>query len=263
MTIAVGFTYDQGIVLCADTKITTDIQTSESKLAFFCSVDQQCCFAVAISGNDMDYARSAVDSCWEMIQKLDFSNTTMEIVHHSAQFALAEFYEDKILNHPDRSLGVLDFKLLVGIWLKGETRLFMSRETLLIPVPNYQCVGSGAYLANYLIRQYVQANPSPPTLADAAFVASLAVDAAMEHDPHCGGENEILIIRNNGDCGNAYETAMYPNSNLAKRLQFETWRLIHDLAHCKQGETNAALEAHFERVRKINTAAEYWPPTQR
>jgi len=252
MTIAIGFTYDQGIVFCADTKITTDIKTNESKLAFFNSRDQQCCITFAMAGNDLDYARASAAACWEMVEKLDFSTVTMDTVHRAAEFGLAEFYENKIMTHPDRSLGVLDFKLLVGVWLRGETRLFISREILLKPVQDYECIGSGSYLANYLIRQYRQANPGPFTLADAALVASLAVDAAIEHDPHCGGENEILILRNDGDVSNAYDTAAYPGL-MVGGMQREMWKLLHDLTQVGASEESSEkLEDYFERIRQLN-----------
>jgi len=252
LSIAVSVVYDQGIVFCADTQITTDIKLNESKIAFYSSSDRKCCLTFAICGSDLDYARSSAEACWEMVKKLDFSTATLEVVHRTAEFALAEFYESKIANHPDRSAGFVDFKLLVGIWLRGETRLFINREVLLMPIPEYECIGSGSFLANYLIRQYKQANPGPWSLADAALIASLAVDAAMEHDPHCGGENEILIVRNDGDVSNAYDTAVYPNM-LVGGFQRETWQVLHDLAHVRgKAEADAVLEDHFERVRELS-----------
>jgi 20S proteasome alpha/beta subunit len=252
MSIAVGVVYDEGIVFCADTKIATDIKLNESKIEFYASSDRKCCLTFAISGNDLDYARSSAQACWQMVKKLDFATATMETAHRTAEFALAEFYQANILEHPDRSSGVLDFKLLVGIWLRGETRLFVNREVLLKPVPVYECIGSGAYLANYLIRQYKKANPGVASLADAALMASFAVDAAIEHDPQCGGENEILIVRNDGDVSNAYDTAVYPGM-MVGQLQEATWKLLHDLSHAIGKEaTDAKLKEHFEKVCEIN-----------
>jgi hypothetical protein len=200
----------------------------------------------------MDYARSSVDACWEMVKKLNFSTVTMESVQRTVEFALAEFYESKISGHPDRSLGVLDFKLLIGIWLRGETRLFVNREVLLKQVQDYECIGSGAYLANYLIRQYKGANPGPVTLADAALISSFAVDAAIDYDESCGGENEMLIVRNDGEASNALDTAMYPNMMIGG-LQRATWNLLHNLAHVDNKlEAEAKLEDHFEQVRQLH-----------
>jgi len=252
MSIAIGYAYDQGVVFCADTKISTDIKTNESKIAFYASDDGQACLTFAMAGNDMDYARSSAAACWEMVQKLDFKTATLEIVQQAVQFALGDFYESKILDHPDRLSGALDYKLLVGIWLRGETRLYINREVLLTPVQDYECIGTGSYLANYLIRQYRQANPGTATLADATLIASLAVEAAIEHDPHCGGESEILVVRNDGDMSNAYPTAAYPGP-MVGGLQKETWKLLHDLAHADLKAAAAAkLEEYFERVRKLN-----------
>jgi 20S proteasome alpha/beta subunit len=257
LSIAVGVVYDQGIVFCADTKITTDIKLNESKIEFFTSSDRKCCMTFAITGHDLDYARSSAEACWEVVKNLDFSTATMETTQRTAEFGLAEFYKTNIMDHPDRASGVLEFKLLVGIWLRGETLLFENREIMLKPVRDYLCVGSGAYLANYLVRQYRKANLGAWSLADAALIASAAVDAAIEHDPQCGGENEILIVRNDGDVSNAYDTAVYPGM-MVKDVQQETWKLLHDLAHvADKTEATDKLEEHFERVRQISKTFNY------
>lgn len=252
VSIAIGFPYDQGIVFCADTKITTSIKTNESKIAFFVSSDGQCCMTFAMCGSDLTFPRSAVTPCWEVVKKMDFSTATMDAVHNTAEFSLGEFYRDHIFPHPDRTPGAVYFELLVGIWLKGETRLFVLHETLLTPVDTYECIGSGAYLANYLIRQYRRANPGPMTLEDAALISSFCVDAAIDYDETCGGENETLIVRNDGDVSNAYDTVLYPNMMVGD-LQQETWKLLHGLAHVKtKAEIAAELEKHFEGVRQLN-----------
>jgi len=260
VTIAIGYAYDQGIVFCADTKISTNIKTNQSKIAFFVSRDAQCSLTFAISGADMEFARSSADACWASVKEMNFSAATMEEVHETAEMALADFYRDQIFGHPDRHLGAVDYKLLVGIWLRGETRLFVTHETLLKPVDGYECIGSGGYLANYLIRQYRQANPGPATLEDAALISSFAVDAAIDYDEGCGGENEILIVRNDGEASNGYDTAMYPGM-LVGSLQRELWRLLHHLANLDgtdmKAATAAELEKTFDNIRGMNESYAY------
>ncbi len=266
VTVAIGYVYDEGIVFCADTKVSTTIKTNESKLAFFCSSDGYCCMTFAMSSDDSTFPKSAVAACWEMVKKMDFSTVTLQAVHDTAEFALAEFYRDHIYSHPDRTPGAVFLEILVGIWLRGETRLFVSHETLLNPVDDYECIGSGAYLSKYLIRQYRRANPDAVSLADAALISSFAVDAAIDYDEHCGGENEVLIVRNNGDVSNALDTVIYPNL-LTGGLQRATWKLLHDLAHLEsedlKAEMTAKLEKHFEEVRHINNSYSYAARTKR
>jgi hypothetical protein len=261
VTIAVGFAYDSGLLFCADTKITTNIKTDESKITVLRSDDGLCCMTFAISSDDINFPQSAISACWDLVNQMNFATSTMDAVHNTAEFSLAEFYRDHIYPHPDRTPDAVFLEILVGIWLRGETRLYVSHETLLTPVEDYECVGSGAYLAKYLIQQYHQANPRAHTLEDTAIMASFAVQSAIDYDEHCGGNPELLIITNSGECTNAYHTAAYPSDELIKQLQLETWRLLHNLAHVEDGsmeiDTALQLEEHFERVRQINKSYQY------
>ena len=152
VTIAAGFICEDGLLLCADTKITTSVKTNESKMVHHVSDDRQCSLTFVMSSDDLNFPRAAIQSCWEYASGMDFASATMESVRNVVQFPLAEFYRDHIYAHPDRSPTLVFQQLLVGIWLRGETALFRPHETLLIPVEDYECIGSGAYLAKYLMR---------------------------------------------------------------------------------------------------------------
>lgn len=265
MTIAVGFVYDDGLVFCVDTKISTNIKTNESKLSWCVYGEgRNCATAFAISAMDLKFAKSAVDFCEDAVARIDFKDAGVgiESVKKAIQSALTKFYKEHVFPHPDRGVpGVVDFEFLIGIWLNNETRLYESRETILSPISVYECRGQGAYLAKYLIRQYLEANPGPMTLQGAALIANYAVSSVMDYDESCGGEREgdpeILIVRNSGDCDNAYSNAAYPSVTFAKELQGEFWKLLHDLSHIKGDndlESPQHLEAYFERIRKLNAS---------
>jgi hypothetical protein len=265
MTIATGFVHDEGLLFCVDTKITTAIKTDESKIVYRNYGSGQCATTFVISANDLKFAKTAIECCEDAIAKVDFDDKgiTVESVRKTIQSALAKFYKENIFLRSDYGSGVaVDFEFLIGIWLTGEMRLFLTRETMLSAVREYECLGSGAYLTKYLIRQFARAKPGPMTLPDAALIATFAVESAIGYDESCGGEAEILIMKNNGEVGNAYETAVYPGTGFAEILQIETWRLLRKLAHAKRGETDPLLEDYFDHVRKINAAAEFWPPDE-
>src|ERR1035437_236768 len=228
VTIATGFVYDDGLVFCVDTKITTNIKTNESKILWFASDDRKFCMTFAMAAEDLIFAKAAADSCWQFVTKLDLAAATMVMVHKAAEFALAEFYREHIFTHPDRTPGAFFYEHLVGVWLRNETRLFVSHETILEPVAEYECIGSGAYLAKYLVRQYRDANSGPVTLEDATLMATVAVENAIEYDEHCGGEAEILIFPNSGDMSNPYSTAGYPSPAFVKGIQCEMWKFLHE-----------------------------------
>jgi hypothetical protein len=144
VSIAIGYVYDEGIVFCADTKITTKIKTTESKLDFFCSSNSYCAMTFAMASDDLNFPKSASRACWEMVKKMDLCSCSLYSVRDMAEIALAKFYRDHIYTHPDRQPGAVYFEMLVAIWLRGETRLFSLHETLLTPVDDYECIGAGA-----------------------------------------------------------------------------------------------------------------------
>lgn len=263
VTIATGFVYDDGLVFCVDTKVTTSIKTNESKILWYSTEDGQLCMAFAMAAEDLTFAKAAADSCWEFVKKMDLESATMAKVHKAAEFALGEYYREHIFTHPDRTPGAFFYEHLVGIWLRGKTSLFVSHETVLEPVREYECIGAGEYLAKYLIRQYRKANSGPMTLEDATLMATYAVENAIDYDERCGGEAEVLIVRNNGQMDNAYRTALYPNYGLPETFQREMWKLFHDLAaeHVKGAANTAApglVERFCEHVREAEAESRRW-----
>lgn len=229
VTVAVGFVYDEGIVFCADTKVTYPVKGDASKLPFYSLWNGRCALQFAISSDDVNFPKSAILRCVEFVEKMDFATATIESIKNAAEFALGEFYRGHIYTHPDRLPGQVFMQMLVGIWLRNETRLYSLHETILMPVEEYECLGAGEYLSKYLIKQYKHANPGPFTLADAAVLAIYCVKEAIDYDDRCGGEAETLIMRNSGECDNAHRTAGYP-AYLINNLRNEGWRFLRELA---------------------------------
>jgi 20S proteasome alpha/beta subunit len=265
MTVAVGFVFDEGYLFCVDTKISTTVKTNESKIIHYRYADGACATTFAISSDDLNFPRSACESCYEAVNKINFATATIESVRKAIQSALGKFYKEHIFPHPDRSTGGLYIEMLVGIWLKHETRVFLSHETLLNSVDEYECIGSGAYLAKYLIRQYRKTNSRDPYFTldfqDAAFIASVAVESAIGYDEGCGGEAEMIIAKNTGEVDSIADSVLYPGDGLAKSLQQRTWKLLHDLAHLKGNkeiESAEALENYFDEVRNIHHESSRW-----
>jgi hypothetical protein len=256
MTTAIGFSCEDGILLGADTKVATNIKTNESKLVYHSSPDFQCSLTFAMSGEDMNFPKAAALACWEFVRNLNFNSidTTMEAVRNAAQFSLAEFHRDHIFNHPDRNPGTPFMRMLVGIRLHRQTALFESYETLLTPIDGYECIGTGSVIGKYLVRQYLKANGAPDTLADAALLASCAIEAAMEYDEYSGGEAEMILVKSDGVVDSITESVLYPGYALLKSLQINAWKLMRQLSSedISNSQIDAALEEHFEKVKDAN-----------
>lgn len=259
LTAAVGFVYDEGLVFCADTKVSYPVKGNESKLPFFALHNGCCALQFAISGNDVNFPKSAVTRCVEMVEKMDISTATIDSVKNAAEFSLGEFYRDHIYTHPDRMPTELYMQMLLGIWLRNETRLYALHETVLLRVEKYECLGAGEYLSKYLIKQYERANPGRFTLADAALLADYCVSEAIEYDEKCGGEAEIVIMRNSGECDNAHRTALYP-AYFINRLRDQSWRFLRELALVQtngvtEDKAPSLVEEFCDEVRRAEVSS--------
>src|ERR1700677_3865297 len=183
MTIGVGFAYDGGLLLCADTKVSGAIKENQSKIDVRTSNNGYCRIAFAMSAVDLNFPKSAVDKCWAHVQReVDFAVAQIDEVVEAVEQSLASFYENYIYPHPDRQPNSPYLQFLVGIWVRDETRLYVSYETLFRRVEEYECIGGAAYLAKYLIRQYLKANGGQWDYKDAELMAEFAVGSAIDYD---------------------------------------------------------------------------------
>ena len=251
VTVAAGFVCEDGVLLCADTKITTAIKTNESKIAEFVSDDQLCALTFVMSSGDLNFPRSAVNACFEYLSKTSFTTLTMEQVRNAAQIPLAEFYREHIYPHPDRMPQDVFQQLLLGIWLRGETALFEPHETLLMPVEKFECIGSGSTIGKYLAGQFKKAGGYPKTLQEAALLASCIIETCIEYDEHCGGEAEMVVMHNDGQIESIEDSVLYPGREFMESLQRHDWKLLRALATKipTDEEIDSVLEDHSQHVR--------------
>lgn len=253
MTIAAGFACNDGVLLCADTKVSTDVQTQESKLAFYRSDDAQLAMAFAMTAVDLDFSRSSADRCWASTEQCLSPSSTIENIRQAAEFSLADFYREEIFPHPDRLPNQPFFQFLIAVWLRGKTDLFVSKETMLsAPQHPWECLGSGGYLGRNIIRQYIAANGNPDALNEAALVASCAVESAIEYDENCGGEAEMILLCNDGRVESVTDSVIFPGYGFLKAMGRRDWKLMKTLAdpNLSDGDLDFALTEHFEKIRQ-------------
>ncbi len=251
VTVAAGFVCEDGVLLCADTKITTSIKTNESKIAEFVSNDRQCALTFVMSSDDLNFPRSAINACFEYLSEASFATSTMEQVRNAAQTPLAEFYRDHIYPHPDRTPQAVFQQLLLGIWLRGETALFRPHETLLMPVETFECIGSGAIIGRYIAGQFKKTGGYPKSLQEAALLASSIIESCIEYDEHCGGEAEMVVMHNDGRIESIENSVLYPGREFLELLQYHDWKMLRALAAQipTDEEIDSALENHSRDVK--------------
>src|ERR1700730_13149306 len=142
VTVAIACAFQDGVLFCADTKITTGQEKAhESKIyAHRWGKEIENGLTIFVVAGDTDYAAVAIQKCQRAIAGLDFNDTSLDGIQDTIEVVLVEYYQTHIFPHPDR-LNV-GFDLLIGLWLNGETRLLATKDTAVRVVSGYQCVGS-------------------------------------------------------------------------------------------------------------------------
>lgn len=255
MTVAASFRFDGGILLCADTKISTYIKTNESKI--FASEYSEGAFysAICVACNNFDLAKGAVRECEEALANVDIGIAAIASVRDQIQDVLTKFYHLHVLPRPaDES----DFELLIGILLNQRPQLYYSSRTeVLNEVSSYRCIGSGAYLANYLIGR---CGPYDSLSRDEiGLMASYVLERVKDHDEAVGGEIEFFIIQPH-EIG-PYVPPPYPSDSFPENIEGLSWDMLRKLCRVENRELtewDAIIEDYCDEVRRLARSDRHW-----
>jgi hypothetical protein len=266
MTIAACFKFDEGILFCADTKITREIKTTHTKIfnrVYGTENEPSYCATVFVLTGIVPYAKAAIEKCERRISRFDFLQASIQDIREAVEEELTEFYNKHVYSHPKPDNA--DFRLLLGIWLRGETYVFSSFETTLNAVSDFECLGSGSYLALYWARQFFSSQKPGPkqscTLEDVALISAYALKSVMEYDEYCGGQAEFIIMRNNGLFGYEVDTAipMYPCEEMPDQIHAAMWKMMRKLVKAQEKyDSDRAVEDFQDAVAKVAEARSKW-----
>lgn len=194
MTIAAGFNFDDGAILCADTKHTGGMTLYETKL-FRREYQNGGKSVFAFSGSSY-YAKMAVQKCESAIAKLR-NRPTVADISGAVESALVKVHRTHIDKHPDRNMeGGPDFLLLAAFWSPVDgLKTFSTSQTAIVPFDVYDCIGSGNYLGHYIIRPRYR---SLGSLLRAVAVATTALQRIKSYDSNCGGYSQFIMVTKAG-----------------------------------------------------------------
>ena len=193
MTIAAGFCYDGGILLCADSLYTGGMKLHQTKLFPFQHSDG--CVAFALAGNE-GYGKFAIQEAQDAILASPEPEKSVKTVKRLLGKILKSVYSQHIDTRPQNEQYESQISLLVGLWNRREGfRLLATRKTVAIEINTYDCIGSGEYLGHYII---APAYESKITRRQSVVLALQAMAAVKDHDPSCGGQSEFLAISEGG-----------------------------------------------------------------
>jgi 20S proteasome alpha/beta subunit len=220
MTIAAGFPYQGGILLCADTQHEGGAtKLFSAKIGLIdCPVGK---IGFAYAGNAA-FAVSAIQKCstkMRNVSKLDRMVPGLEEV-------IAREYRRTVYAHPDRNSDwQIPYSLLFAVWRKdSQSWLFATHETTLRNVLEFQCIGIGSDVANYLIAPTYTNYLSE---ANAIYLATFMLSQVSLYVPGCGGPLHILVLRDNGVAEFIGPGKIAAIAESTKEFEFRSQRLLY------------------------------------
>jgi 20S proteasome alpha/beta subunit len=200
VTIAIGLMHEDGILICADTRLTSASKTDESKIKGFVfphAGDSKAIFA--FSGN-VPIARMTIDDFRRALKKIPKDDMKLEVMVEAIRAVLLDTYQMHIHPNPDRGSGEYDIAFIIALWSHIDGLGAYSTSGTAVTRFHYsECVGSGSYLADYLLSPHISL-----FLASEDWMTRVACHVLKEvkaHDSQCGGSTDVVSISNEGKVG--------------------------------------------------------------
>ena len=187
MTIAAGFVYRDGVLLCSDSQLTTyTSKTDARKLGYSSGPWGVSC--VAIAGNG-DFATTAAQRMRDELDKLAGPDGVMS----TAERVLDRYYRKLVLSNPRHSTLPLDYSLLLTFRLPGQAaKLYVTQDTAIREITTYRCEGIGESLGHYLIRYLWRPDMSEEEIVS---LAAYVIASAKNNVKDCGGKTFVGCLR--------------------------------------------------------------------
>lgn len=261
MTIAIACEFDGGVTFCADTKISGRTKANETKIFASQWGDLKNCVTVFTYAGGVSHATSAIRRCEHAISELDFTFLSLDRLEQVLSSELSSYYQTHVFPHPDRNDpdSIVKFDLLIGLWLNGQIRTLSTEETGLSLVEGFKCIGAGAYLAQFLMREALGRNrPERLTWQEACLISDLAISEVAEYDEHCefddakGGAAEFFIMHADGLVGSGTKDVPLVYAGTAQDMKAALWITLRRLAAMEDRvDAELALEDFKESVAEI------------
>jgi hypothetical protein len=194
VTIAAGFRFDRGLLLCADTQYTADQKTYESKMFH---IQHGAAHVVLILVGYEDYARRAIEMISEKVKNVPLDALTKENLHNAIESGIQRMLVGHVYHRPDLGKETCpDFQFVIGVYspIDGAFLMKTAGEVAII-VDDKVCLGSGGYLGDYLSKMYLGSKQS---LNEVTAFATYFLREIKAHDLSCGGKSEVIVLWDTG-----------------------------------------------------------------
>jgi hypothetical protein len=201
VTIIAGFKSYEGIVLCADTQETLEhAKRNIPKLRFeplnthgFPVQESIEDLAVAFCGaGDGPFIDKLVSEAWQGASVATSLDEACEAIEASIRRVYKEFgavYQQGMCP---------EVQLIFGVKMDHRSRLFSAVGPIVNEKRGYECGGVGHYMADFLAsRMYGDHLPIHACVILAAYI----LFQSKEHVDGCGGDSQIVVLREDGSSG--------------------------------------------------------------
>ena len=258
MTIAAGFRYEDGILLCADREVTEGVSKfSESKI-FGERVSPDVSLAFALSGG-MDYAEMAIQEITAVVKSSRLSSHVT--IWGAIKDTLHTTYSESIAVLPELQQQDYQFNLLVAVWAEGTLKLYGTENTAVKEVSQFRCIGAGKELAKYLLSSGGTSGSTQMPRKNAEIVALRTLKHVKDCVSGCGKETDILVLDSSGEITRNTERNYYFELKMVD-LYDDVTSLLYPLVEMEMTDRervvsiHVALEAYFRRLRDIQKEKE-------
>ena len=254
MTAAAGFSYHDGIVLCADTLLSGGIVNRHvSKIGGFRFKDGVVLFALA---GDTDMAEAAIQQCEDPLQDYSGSPRKRSELARIVRDVLGAEYKTHIIDNGYEG-GARDYAMIIalhseanglGLYATRGTQLKRSRS-------GCEVIGSGETHAFMAVQRFGGNLGLKHTNAQrASLVAAYAIGQAKHHQQgSVGGESVIIHLEPDGMVSSAHGCNEPLTEKYAEKFHKDNdflMTLFLDLARSEQ--FSFELDKYPERLRKLS-----------
>jgi 20S proteasome alpha/beta subunit len=220
MTIAAGFQFNGGVLLCADRQYSSpSIKFFETKISHASHIDDRdgkltepMQTVIAMSGTD-GYMQTVRDQVENALLSAYSNPNDMQrwatIEREVIEKALIKAYKQHIYPHPHYGYTTgPSVDLLIAVWREGgNATLYRTAETSANTVPfldPFVFLGSGSDIARYAVSPLVSPGMYSKrglTLNECILLASHTLRVAKQNDVYCGGDSEFAVLYDDGSTG--------------------------------------------------------------
>jgi hypothetical protein len=201
VTIAAGFRFENAILLCADTQYTSSTKTHETKI--FPIKHGAATVILALTGRQI-FAKRAIERIKEGIEAIPENELSKGKLQDAIEVALRYIYNNHVYTHPDWGTDdAPDFDFVIGLYSPIDGDFLMATdETLTAEMLDHVCLGSGAYLGDYLSQMYKGRSQE---MQEVVSLAIYILQQAKSYDQDCGGSSEFIVLWDDGDTSSIEE----------------------------------------------------------